>query len=138
MNIEPKEEYASSADKTGGSVFLRARRRGAASAGLTGAAQKDRDTAIFNRFLAGEDEAYKELYDLYERPLYLYILRLLNSEADAEDVFQDVWVRVYRLRGEKTVVTKFSGLLFTVARNLSINALRDRKVMPDSSIDDAS
>jgi len=139
MNTDPIEEFASasgrtSSEKSEGSVFLRGRRKGSA---LTGSAQKDRDTALFDRFLAGEDEAYKELYDLYERPLYLYILRLLNSEADAEDVFQDVWVRVYRLRGEDTAVTKFSGLLFTIGRNLSMNALRSRKQQPEM-LDDNS
>ncbi len=93
--------------------------------------ERDRDTATFTRFLGGDDEAFKSLYDLYERPLYLYILRLLNSEQDSQDVFQDVWIRMYRLRGEREAVTKFSGLLFTVARNLSMNALRSRKQMPD-------
>src|ERR1051325_11669934 len=114
MSIGPIEEFASSSEKSEGSVFLRGRRKGST---LTGPAQKDRDTALFDRFLSGDDEAYRELYDLYERPLYLYILRLLNSEADAEDVFQDDWVRVYRLRGDSATVTKFSGLLFTIGRN---------------------
>lgn len=135
----PHEEFGSasrrpSSEKSAGSVFLRGNRK---ASSLTGIAQRDRDTAIFDRFLAGDDEAYKELYDLYERPLYLYILRLLNSDADAEDVFQDVWIRVYRLRGEPTVVTKFSGLLFTIGRNLSMNALRSRRQQPEM-LDDNS
>ncbi len=98
----------------------------------------DRDTEVFNRFLDGNDEAYRILYDLHERPLYLYILRLVGSEGDAQDVFQDVWIRMFRLRGERGTVTKFSGLLFTIARNLSMNAIRDRKVLPEVSIDDVS
>jgi len=134
MNTDAIEEFASASEKSEGSVFLRAKRKGS---NLTGSAQKDRDTALFARFLAGDDKAYKELYDLYERPLYLYILRLLNSEADAEDVFQDVWIRVYRLRGEDAAVTKFSGLLFTIGRNLSMNALRSRRQQPEM-LDDNS
>jgi len=96
----------------------------------------DRDTELFNRFLAGNDEAYRSLYDLYERPLYLYVVRLLGTEADAQDIFQDIWVRMYRLRGERGTVTKFSGLLFTIARNLSLNAIRDRKHLPDLSLEE--
>jgi RNA polymerase sigma-70 factor (ECF subfamily) len=42
---------------------------------------------------------------------------------------------MYRLRDEKGKVTKFSGLLFTIARNLSLNAIRDRKRLPDVSVD---
>ena len=99
---------------------------------------QDRDTEIFNRFLDGNDDAYRTLYDLHERPLYLYILRLVGGEGDAQDVFQDVWVRMFKLRGERASVTKFSGLLFTIARNLSMNAIRNRKVLPETSIDDVS
>jgi RNA polymerase sigma-70 factor (ECF subfamily) len=96
----------------------------------------DADTEIFNRFLAGSDEAFRTLYDSYERPLYLYVVRLVGTETDAQDVFQEIWVRMYRLRGEKKEVKRFSGLLFTIARNLAINMIRDRKVLPDTSIDD--
>ncbi|HWF44933.1 MAG TPA: RNA polymerase sigma factor [Candidatus Kapabacteria bacterium] len=107
------------------------------------ASQPDRDTEVFQRFLAGSDEAFRLLYDLYERPLYLYIVRLMTSEVEAQDVFQEVWIRMYRLRGEKQMlksgnVSKFSGLLFTIARNLSINAIRDRKVLPNVSLEDIS
>jgi RNA polymerase sigma-70 factor (ECF subfamily) len=96
----------------------------------------DRDTEIFNRFLAGNDEAFRILYDCYERPLFLYVVKLLGTEADAQDIFQDIWVRMYRLRGERATVTKFSGLLFTIARNLSLNAIRDRKHLPDLSLEE--
>lgn len=91
----------------------------------------------FNSFLDGDDEAFRALYDAFERPLYLYIVRLMGSKGDAEDVFQDVWIRMFRLRGEMREVRKFSGLLFTVARNLSINAIRDRKQRPGLSLEDA-
>ncbi|HEY3876223.1 MAG TPA: RNA polymerase sigma factor [Candidatus Kapabacteria bacterium] len=98
----------------------------------------DADTEAFNRFLSGNDEAFRALYDAYERPIYLYIVRLLGSKSDAEDIFQDVWVRMYRLRGERESIQKFGGLIFTVARNLSLNAIRDRKLQPNISLEDTS
>ncbi len=97
----------------------------------------DADTEAFNSFLEGNDEAFRSLYDAFERPLYLYVVRFVGSKTDAEDVFQDVWTRMYRLRGEMKTVLKFSGLLFTVARNLSLNAIRDRKLLPNISIEEA-
>ena len=100
-------------------------------------APPDADTEVFNRFLGGNDEAFRALYDAYERQLYLYVVRFVGSKNDAEDIFQEVWTRMYRLRGEMNSVRKFSGLLFTVARNLSINAIRDRKMEPSLSLDDA-
>jgi RNA polymerase sigma-70 factor (ECF subfamily) len=96
----------------------------------------DADTIAFNSFLNGNDEAFRELYDAFERPLYLYVVRFVGSRSEAEDVFQDVWTRMYRLRGESKTVLKFSGLLFTVARNLSLNAIRDRNLHPNISFDE--
>lgn len=96
----------------------------------------DADTEAFNLFLEGNDEAFRALYDAYERQLYMYVVRLLGSKSDAEDIFQDVWTRMFRLRGERKTVKKFAGLLFTVARNLSFNAIRDRKLLPSLSIED--
>jgi RNA polymerase sigma-70 factor (ECF subfamily) len=94
----------------------------------------DSDAEAFNSFLAGNDGAFRALYDAYERSLYLYVLRLVGSASEAEDVFQEVWIRLYRMRGDVTPIRKFSGFLFTVARNLSINALRARKLRPDASV----
>jgi RNA polymerase sigma factor (sigma-70 family) len=102
-----------------------------------GSSLPDADTEAFNGFLEGNDEAFRALYDAFERPLYLYIVRFIGSKTDAEDIFQDVWTRMYRLRGERKTVQRFAGLLFTVARNLSINAIRDRKVLPSISLDEA-
>jgi RNA polymerase sigma-70 factor (ECF subfamily) len=102
----------------------------------TDSAPVDKETELFNRFLAGNDQAYRTLYDAFERPLYAYCCRLLGSEANAQDVFQDIWIRMYRLRGERTSVRRFSGLLFTIARNLSLNAIRDAKQSHSVSLED--
>lgn len=98
----------------------------------------DPETALFNKFLAGNDEAYRSLYDAYERSVFIYCCRLMNSEADAQDIHQDIWIRMFRLRGERTEVKKFSGLLFTIARNLCLNALRDKKQYLNTPIDEIS
>ena len=87
----------------------------------------DRETELFNRFLDGSDEAYRALYDAFERPLYLYCCKLLGNATIAQDIFQDVWIRMYKLRGERVAVRRFSGLIYTIARNLSLNAIRDSK-----------
>lgn len=98
----------------------------------------DRETQLFHKFLSGGDDAYRTLYDAYERPLYIYCCRLMGNEDEAKDVFQEIWVRMYRMRGEQIQVRRFSGLLFTIARNYCLNAIRDSKVMPTSPLDDMS
>lgn len=98
----------------------------------------DRETQLFHNFLAGDDAAYRALYDAFERPLFVYCCRLMPGEDEAKDVFQDIWVKMYKMRGETTIeVRRFSGLLFTIARNYCLNAIRDSKVLNYTSFDDA-
>ena len=96
----------------------------------------DRETQLFHKFLAGSNEAYRTLYDAYERPLYVYCCRLMGSEEEAKDLFQEIWIRMYRMRGEQIQVRRFSGLLFTIARNYCLNAIRDSKVLAMTPLDD--
>ena len=96
----------------------------------------DRETQLFHNFLAGSDEAFKTLYDAFERSLYVYCVRILKNEAEAKDLFQEIWLRMYKMRGERIQVRRFSGLLFTVARNFCLNALRDNKSYTNISLDE--
>lgn len=98
----------------------------------------DKETQLFHNFLAGDDSAYRTLYDAFERPLFVYCARLMHSEEAAKDVFQDIWIKMYKMRGESTIeVRRFSGLLFTIARNYCLNAIRDSKVLNYISFEDA-
>lgn len=98
----------------------------------------DRETQLFHSFLSGDDAAFRTLYDAFERSLYIYCCRLLKNEAEAKDLFQDIWVRMYKMRGERIQVRRFSGLLFTVARNFCLNSIRDNRGYSNLSIEDLS
>ena len=97
----------------------------------------DRETQLFHNFLAGNDAAFKTLYDAFERSLFVYCCRLLPGEDEAKDVYQEIWIRMYKMRGEQIQVRRFSGLLFTVARNYCLNAIRDTKALNYTSFEDA-
>lgn len=90
-------------------------------------ARDTRDRALFSRFVAGDDRAFKELYSHYERPLILYCRHMLTTEQESQDVFQEVWLRVIRIRGRGEEVEHFRAMLFTIARNAAINHLRNRQ-----------
>jgi RNA polymerase sigma-70 factor (ECF subfamily) len=96
----------------------------------------DRETQLFHNFLAGDDAAFRTLYDAFERSLYVYCVRLLKNESEAKDLFQDIWMRMYQMRGERMQIRRFSGLLFTVARNFCLNSIRDNRNMVNFSIDE--
>ncbi len=79
-------------------------------------------------------EAFTKLYLRYRERVYAYALRVLANEQDAEDLFQEVFYRVYTHADSFTEERSLSGWIFTIAHNLCLNKVRDRK--PQDSIDD--
>jgi len=81
-------------------------------------------------------EQFKELYEQYKQRIYNYVFVLIKNRADAEEVTQEVFVRVYRNLA-KYDPEKASWLtwIYAIARNLSYNFIRDRKGDPDMSVD---
>ncbi len=78
-----------------------------------------------DRFKGGDESAFVELYNRYRRRVYAYCVRMVSSQEMADDLFQEVFVRVARKR-HKFLAGSFSAWLFAIARNLCLNALRDR------------
>jgi RNA polymerase sigma-70 factor, ECF subfamily len=87
----------------------------------------DSDVARLRR---GDLDALSALIARYQNRLYRYLLRLVRNEAEAEDLFQETWLRVAdKIRGFDAN-RNFDAWLFTVARNLAIDHLR--RVRPQS------
>jgi RNA polymerase sigma-70 factor (ECF subfamily) len=93
-----------------------------------------KDVDLFARFLAGEDAALMELFDRHTHRLYLYCLKFVGDRVQAEDLVQDLWERVIKLRNKpREAPPNPLGLLYRIARNLSLNSIRDRRQL--SSLD---
>ncbi len=86
-----------------------------------------RDSLLFSSFLSGDDEAFEQLYSLYEKPLLVYCKYLLSSTQDAEEVFQETWLRIVRMKKREREVEHFRAFLFTVARNTGLKFIERRK-----------
>ena len=82
------------------------------------------DEMLMDRFKEGDESAFVELYSRYKRRVYAYCVRMINSAEQADDLFQEVFVRVARKR-HRFEAGSFSAWLFAIARNLCLNALRD-------------
>ncbi len=82
------------------------------------------DEDLMERFKAGEQQAFVELYKRYNRRVYAYCVKMMSARELAEDVFQEVFIRVSRKR-ESFKSGNFAAWLFAIARNLCLNALRD-------------
>ena len=82
------------------------------------------DEELMSRLQAGEDAALAPLMLRWEVPVKRFIFRLIGNTADAEDLAQEVFVRVYTKRASYRVGAKFSTWCFSIAANQAKNRLR--------------
>jgi RNA polymerase sigma-70 factor (ECF subfamily) len=94
----------------------------------------DVDQHLYRRHLDGDDAAFSELFNRHNHRLYVYCLKLVGDADTAEDITQELWERVIRLRLEGKDVHNPGGFFVRMARNLSLNHLRSRKRL--SALDD--
>src|SRR5262249_31050357 len=73
---------------------------------------------------------FEELVEKYQHRLVAVLHHVLGDPSDAEDLAQEVFLRVYRARKKYRARAKFSTWLFTIANNLALNALRTRQRKP--------
>jgi RNA polymerase sigma-70 factor (ECF subfamily) len=74
---------------------------------------------------AGDDASFELLLRKYRTPLVNFLHRMVRDPAAAEDLAQEVFLRVYRGRKKYEATAKFTTWLFRIATNLALNALRD-------------
>lgn len=94
-------------------------------------ALRDPDIRLMLRVRDADDTAaFSELVERFQHRLVAVMHHLVGSADEAEDLAQEVFLRVYRTRERYTPKAKFSTWLFTIANNLALNALRDRQRRP--------
>ena len=93
------------------------------------------DEEWMRRLQAGEDAALAPLMERWEVPVKRFVYRLVGNQAEAEDVAQDVFVRVYTKRLTYRAGAKFSTWCFAIAANLARNRLRWWRRRPVLSLD---
>jgi RNA polymerase sigma-70 factor (ECF subfamily) len=85
------------------------------------------DEALLERLLQGDMGAFDALYTRYERPLFGFVRRYLSDTAEAEDVFHEAFIAMLEQARRGQPPRSFRAWLYTVARNLCLNRLRDRR-----------
>ena len=76
---------------------------------------------------AGDDGSFELLLRKYRTPLVNFLNRMVRNQANAEDLAQEVFLRVYRARRGYAPNAKFTTWLFRIATNLALNTLRDAR-----------
>jgi RNA polymerase sigma-70 factor (ECF subfamily) len=72
----------------------------------------------------GNDKAFQNLFEAYQRPVYNFIYRMIGNEEDAEDVTQEVFFKVYKKLASLREAKFFSTWLFSIAKNEAVTASR--------------
>lgn len=85
------------------------------------------DIAFVKRALADDRSAQRELVRRYQGPIFAYIYRWMRNRADAEDLTQDVFIKMFRALSTYSRKSSFRAWLYRIARNRVIDHLRRKK-----------
>jgi RNA polymerase sigma-70 factor, ECF subfamily len=98
-------------------------------------AEGDSDANVMLRVKAGDDSAFGFLVQKYRRAMISFMYRLCHNPASAEELAQEVFLRVYRSRSTYEPSAKFSTWLYRIATNLAVNHARDtRHERPEKTV----
>jgi RNA polymerase sigma-70 factor, ECF subfamily len=98
-----------------------------AVADASASAAEQNDASVMLRVKAGDDAAFNYLVEKYRRPMVGFMFRMAHNAAAAEDLAQEVFLRVYRSREKYEASAKFTTWLYRIATNLAMNHARDTR-----------
>lgn len=102
------------------------------------AAAIDYDAELMLRVKSGDDASFGVLLEKHRNPVIHFLYRMVQNGAVAEELAQEVFLRVYRSRASYEPTAKFTTWLFRIATHLALNSLRDGKnERKQESLDDA-
>ena len=96
------------------------------------------DTDLLRQYVAGDPEAFLVLFHRYRKPVYSFIVRTVQDRNTAEDLLQDVFMRVIQRAEDFRGESKFTTWLYTIARNLCIDQLRKTNLRRNVSLNGTS
>jgi RNA polymerase sigma-70 factor, ECF subfamily len=85
------------------------------------------DAEVMLRVRAGDESAFQYLVEKFRRPMLNFMYRMVHNSAAAEDLAQEVFLRVYRSRESYEASAKFTTWLYRIATNLAVNHARDSR-----------
>ena len=91
------------------------------------AAALDYDAELMLRVKEGDGESFSLLLDKHRSSIVHFLYRMIQNHAVAEELAQEVFLRVYRSRSTYQPTAKFTTWLFRIATHLALNSLRDGK-----------
>ncbi len=96
----------------------------------------ERDVALMLRVKEGDIPAFEKLVEIHQGPVIGTVAKMLGGASDAEDIAQQVFIRVWKSASRYEPTAKFTTWLFTITRNLVFNETRRRQRKPTVSADE--
>jgi len=87
----------------------------------------DLDAQLMLRVKSGDEESFRVLLEKHRNPVVHFVQRMVQDRAIAEELGQEVFLRVYRSRETYEPTARFTTWLFRIATHLALNWLRDRR-----------
>ena len=95
------------------------------------------DAALLAAYRDGDSGAFEALLGRYRGPIFNFVLRSVRDRGRAEELYQDVWMKVIERCDDFRGDAKFSTWLYTIARNLCIDHQRKMKFRGHASLEEA-
>ena len=87
----------------------------------------ERDAELMLRVREGDTESFTLLLERHRSPVIHFLYRIVQNQSVAEELAQEVFLRVYRSRANYEPTAKFTTWLFRIASHLALNWIRDRR-----------
>jgi RNA polymerase sigma-70 factor (ECF subfamily) len=92
-----------------------------------GSAEPDVDAELMLLVKSGDEASFARLLGRHRDPIVSFLYRMVQNAGIAEELAQDVFLRVYRAREKYEVSAKFTTWLYCIATNVALNHIRDGK-----------
>jgi RNA polymerase sigma-70 factor (family 1) len=97
------------------------------------------ENALLERVVQGDESAFRIVFDHYRDAIFAFALKVTRHESIAEEIVQDVFLKIWINRSGLGDVRNFADFLYIIARNHTFNSLRslarERKLLIDTSVD---
>ncbi len=97
---------------------------------------QDPHIQLMLRFQGGDEHAFKELFDHYKVPLINFIYRFCQDKHRAEELSQEVFLRVYKTAATYRPEARFSTWLYRIATNICLNEIRTGRYKYERELND--
>lgn len=98
--------------------------------------ENERDVELMLRVREGDMAAFESLVEIHQGAVIGTVAKMLGSASEAEDIAQQVFVRIWKSASRYEPQAKFTTWMFTITRNLVFNETRRRKRKPTVSVEE--